>query len=357
MARGGAERFLLDLLNNLDRQIFSPTVILFKDKGPYYEELRSLNFPIFTLEKRAGIDFLNIKRIYKILKEIKPQIVHTQLGGDIRGRLAAKLAGVKVLISTEQNVNKGESLSRRLVKIITSFWTDVIVAISPAVAEDMKNRYLLAKSKCQLIIPNGIDLKKFPYHKNRPLQNPILVGAVGRLTPQKGFDLLIKAWQELRLKNAKLVIVGEGVEKNNLQLKINSAQLENQIKLVGDIPDMTNFYQTLNLQVIPSRWEGLGIVALEAGASGVPILASAVDGLKEIIKPNTGWLSKPNDVKNLQENLELALNSLETDETKNKQEQLHDLISTNFSIEIVSQEYSKLYLKLYQKNYENFTGK
>jgi glycosyltransferase involved in cell wall biosynthesis len=357
MARGGAERFLLDLINNLDRQIFTPLVILFKGTGPYYEELKALDLPIFVLEKKAKIDFFNIKKIYKILKETKPQIVHTQLGGDLRGRLAAKLAGIKIIISTEQNINRSEAWYQRITKIISSFWATDIVAISPAVALDMKKRYFLPNSKCQLIIPNGIDLKKFPYQETRPQQSPLLVGAVGRLSAQKGFDLLISAWQKLKPENAKLIIVGDGAEKKSLQEQINQAGLENQVTLAGDIPNMPAFYQTLNLMVIPSRWEGLGIVALEAGASGIPIIASSVDGLKDIVNTNNAWLSEAGDTNKLKENLANALDSLDNQETREKQRLLYDVIKTRFTIEKVSEEYAKLYLKWYRQIYENSPSK
>ncbi len=357
LARGGAERFLLDLLANLDRQIFSPAVILFKAPGVWYEELKSLSLPVFVLEKKPKISFSNLKQIYKILKDIKPQIVHTQLGGDIRGRLAAKLSGVKIIISTEQNINKDEAWYQREAKIITSLWANVIVAISSAVAGDMKKRYFLPSAKCQLIIPNGINLKNFPYQEERLKQEPILVGAVGRLTKQKGFDLLIAAWQKLNPAKAKLIIVGEGLERKSLEAQIKQAGLENKIELAGDIPLMPDFYKRLNLLVMPSRWEGLGIAALEAGASGVPIIASNIDGLKDIIKPETGWLAKPGDINDLSRVLEIALESLGSEETKNKQRQLHDLISENFSIEKVSAAYSALYLNWYRQIYENTSSK
>lgn len=357
MARGGAERFLLDLLISLDKNIFSPSVILFKDKGPWYKELETLNLPIFSLSKKSLIGINNVWEIYKILKENKTEIVHTQLGGDIRGRLAAKLAKVKIIISTEQNINIDERWFRRFAKIISSFWANEIVAISSAVAQDMRKRYLLPKIKSQLIIPNGLNLKKFFYQENRPKQNPILVGAVGRLTKQKGFDILITAWHKIQLANAKLIIVGEGQEREVLKKQIKNLGLKEQIELAGDISDMPNFYKNLNLMVIPSRWEGLGIVALEAGASGVPIIANDIDGLKDIIDSKTGWPVNASEADNLSKTLKIVLNSLETEEIKIRQRALRSLVETKFSIERVSDEYSKLYLKLWRQAYENTPSK
>jgi glycosyltransferase involved in cell wall biosynthesis len=357
LARGGAERFLIDLLSSLNRQRFEPSLILFKEKGVGYEELSLLNIPTIVLEKRSKIDLRNIWQIYKNLKEISPDIVHTQLGGDIRGRLAAKLAKIKIIISTEQNINHNEDLGRRLAKIITSFWTKAIVAITPAVATDMKKRYLLNDSKCQIIIPNGLPLNKFPYQEERPQGLEIIVGAVGRLNKQKGFDNLITAWHQLRPEKTKLLIAGSGPEEKYLKQQIKKTGLETKISLLGDVADMPSFYQSLNLFIMPSRWEGQGIAALEAGASGVPVLASASDGLAEIIQTDTAWVCAKDQVENLATTLKDALSNLNSEEAKKRQRNLRDLIVRNFSITKSTEAYSQLYEKLWQKNYENITSK
>lgn len=354
LARGGAERFLLDLLSQIDRQRFEPIIILFKEKGVLFDELQKLAIETFVLEKKTKFDFNNIWQIYQILRKESPDIVHTQLGGDIRGKIAAKLARIKILISTEQNLNFTENREQRWAKIITSLWTKTIVAISPAVAKDMAKRYLLPKNKGQIIIPNGININKFPYQENRPEQTPLIAGAAGRLVKQKGFDLLITAWQKLFPQDIKLLIAGEGPEKENLKTQIKEAGLEKQIELIGPISLMTEFYQQLNLFIMPSRWEGLGIAALEAGAMGVPVLASDADGLKEIIKPEkTGWTCQAGSTKSLEEGLAEALSFLGNEGTKLKQKNLRKLIIENFTIQQVTQRYEELYLKLWQESYEN----
>lgn len=109
--------------------------------------------------------------------------------------------------------------------------------------------------------------------------------------------------------------------------------------------------------IIPSRWEGLGIVALEAGASGIPLVASDVDGLKNIVNTNNAWLIKAGDINSLSDALASALASLNSPETKNKQRNLYDLIKNKFSIKKVSEEYTKLYLKLHRQIYENTSSK
>jgi glycosyltransferase involved in cell wall biosynthesis len=356
MASGGAERFLLDLLQTIDRERFDPLVILFKEAGRWHQELEKLNLPIFILSKKSKISLANFWQIYKLLKKERPAIVHTQLGGDLRGRLAAKLAGVKIIVSTEQNINRQESWYQRWAKIITSLWTEAIVAISPAVAKDMHRRYFLPWKKCELIIPNGIPLKKFEYQEKRPETGIITVGAVGRLNKQKGFDILIEAWLKVKIENTRLIIAGEGEEREVLQKQIEKLGLSQQISLIGNVQDMSAFYQSLNLLVMPSRWEGLGIAALEAGACGVPVVASAVDGLGDIINENTGWSLIPNDAKELARVLQEALSQLNSEVTRFKQAKLRTLIEEKYSINQVTVNYEDLYLKLWRQHYENIAG-
>jgi len=356
MASGGAERFLLDLLQTIDRGRFAPLVILFKEAGQWHPELEKLALPIFVLSKKSKISLNNCWQIYKILKKEKPEIAHTQLGGDLRGRLAAKLAGVKIIISTEQNINRQEHWCQRATKIVTSLWTEVVVAISPAVAQDMRRRYFLPSKKCELVIPNGIPLEKFKYQEKKPNNEIITVGAVGRLNKQKGFDILIEAWLKVKTENARLVIAGEGEEREVLQKQINNSGLSEKISLVGNIQDMPAFYQSLNLLIMPSRWEGLGIAALEAGACGVPVVASAVDGLGDIINENTGWPLVPNDSQELAKILQKALSQLNSEATKTKQVKLRKLIEEKYSISQVTHNYEDLYLKLWRQHYENITS-
>jgi len=357
MARGGAERFLIDLIDNLNKDIFEPSVIIFKEKGAGYNELQTLNIQITVLEKKSTIDFHNILNIIRQLKNDKPDIVHTQLGGDLRGRLAAKLAGVKVIISTEQNTNFNEAISRRLVKIFTSCLTDKIIAISPAVARDMKHRYLLPKHKCNQIIPNGINLNKFIFSETRPGKVPLIVGGVGRLTAQKGFDLLIEAWKRLKLDNIRLIIAGSGPDKDNLNRQIIKNNLTQQIQLSGDVADMSDFYQHLDLFVMPSRWEGLGIAALEAGACGVPVVASAVGGLSDFITEETGWTFKVGDIDSLKYAITDAITAIKSNKTNSKQIKLRSLIVEKFSIQQVALAYEKLYLELFKEKYEDSSSK
>ena len=107
---GGAERFMVDLILNLDREKYEPTLILFKRGGIWLEELNLAGISALVLQKKFKIDLINFFNILKSIKMIKPTIVHTELGGDLYGRLAAKILKVPFIISTEQNLNPNENI-------------------------------------------------------------------------------------------------------------------------------------------------------------------------------------------------------------------------------------------------------
>ena len=106
---GGAERFILDLIENLDLNLFSPTLILFDHGGFFVEELKNYNIDLIILKKKFKFDLVNFFKLCWEIKKNRPQIVHTQLGGDIYGRLAAWILRVPIIVSTDK-MFKGKNL-------------------------------------------------------------------------------------------------------------------------------------------------------------------------------------------------------------------------------------------------------
>lgn len=341
---GGAERFLLDLIKNLDKDKFSIHLILFQKEGAWIEEIKQLPVEYLVLNKKHKIDLNNAWQIYKAIKKIKPAIVHTQLGGDLRGRVAAILARVKVIIATEQNINKEENILYSFLKAITALFVQEIVSISKAVQKESKKKYFICSHKYKRVIYNGVDTTKYSYLQNRRNNaNKIIVATAARLSHQKGLDILIKAWAKVKPQNAELIIGGEGKEKENLKKLIEKEDLEDKIKLIGWPQSMPDFYKNIDLFVMPSRWEGLGIAALEAAASGTPLLLSDADGLREIAGDSEAWIAKAGSLSSLSESLKKALNEINDLETEKKRKNLRRKIENNFSSKVISKKYQDLY--------------
>ncbi|HOZ53138.1 MAG TPA: glycosyltransferase [bacterium] len=344
---GGAERFILDLIYNLNPEVFETSLLLFSGQGFFYSEAISRGLGVKVLKKRFKIDILNFYNIYRHIRKIKPDIVHTQLGGDIYGKIAAKLAGVKSIVSTEQNVLVNDNKIIKFFKKKTAEFSDKIIAISSAVKRDIIENYQISSEKINLIF-NGISVEKFQQdRKNNFNKNQIVFGSIGRLTSQKNFSLLIEALSKIKNKNFKCLIAGEGELRDKLEKEIERYGLGNKVELLGLKKDIKGFLSDLDFFVLPSKWEGLGVVLLEAGLSRLPVLASATGGILDIIKDKkTGILFKNNNINDLARKLDYFLDFNNRKNLDTLGDNLFDYIINKFDIKKVASQYESVYLNL-----------
>jgi glycosyltransferase involved in cell wall biosynthesis len=347
---GGAERLLIDLIENTDRKKYEISVLGVVSGGPLVKNLELLGVKVLIVGKKTKIGLLTIFKIYQYLKKEKPQIVHTHLfAGDTWGRISAILAGVPVIVSTEHSTNFDENIIKRLVKKNLSYFTDEIIAISETV-KSHSQKYDWIKPKKIKVIYNGIDLEKFSLIDSRPGwdENEVKIGFVGRIEESKGTEYLIKAFSEINKSSLKLEIklkiIGDGSQRKNLEAMSERLGLKKRVEFLGTKDNQKEIYQEMDILAIPSLWEGLSITALEAMAAGVPIIASNVGGLREIVKnKKTGLLVEPRNPEALAEKIIWAAENYNlmrqmAEEAKKEVE--------NFDIESKAKEYEKVYERL-----------
>lgn len=346
LASGGAEKFILDLVNNLNHDIFEIKVLAFNGGGFFEEEFIKRNINLKILKKKFKLDLFNFYQICKEIKFFSPDIVHTQLGGDIYGKIAAKLMGVKKIVSTEQNVLDNDNFIVRFFKKITANFSDKIIVISNSVKKDVVNRYKIDENKT-ILIPNGVDCSLFDASQQIKKGNSLVFGSIGRLNEQKNFSLLIKALANFKDRDFLCLIVGEGELKKELEDQISALSLSDKIKLLGTKKDIFSFLNSLDFFVLPSKWEGLGIVLLEAGLAKLPVLASATGGILDIIIDNkTGILFKNNDLSDLILKLKYFFDDQNRENLRFMSNNLYNLVKKEFDIRVVSQKYTTFYLSL-----------
>lgn len=343
---GGAEKLLVDIVKNLDKEKFLSEVICLKRFGFWGIELKKEGIPLILAGKDKRLGLITLFKLIKILKKEKPDVVHTHLfGADIWGRLAARLAGVKVIVSTEHNLNYQEGFLKKILKKSTAGLADSIVAVSQAVKDYAVKFEKADKNKIEVIY-NGVDVGKFlnrsrNYKKGR---EEMVIGSVGRLAKQKGFDCLIGALAKIE-RRIKCYIAGDGAERKKLEKLIKKLNLTGWVELVGWQKDMPNFLNSLDIFVLPSRWEGFGVAILEAGLAGLPVVAAAVDGIKEIIEdPKDGLLFRKEDEEDLAKKLNYLLESPEERERLGLN--LQNKVKEKFAIGKIVKEYEDLYLRL-----------
>ena len=344
---GGAEKFLLDLIKNLDRNRFAPSVIFFDHGGFFLKDFQDLEIPVIVLEKKFKFDPFNFWQLKRALRKLAPEIVHTQLGGDIYGRAAAVRLGLIKIISTEQNVQVGESRLANRLKKYTARLARIIVAISEAVKNDSLRRYHLNPAQVT-VIPNGVEVDEF-LCEPRAFNNPekVIFGSIGRLTAQKNFSLLISALAKVKEKNWECRIAGDGELRGRLEEQIKTLGLGGRVRLVGRTKNAPEFLRGLDAFILPSLWEGLGNVVIEAGLTGLPVAVSNAGGLKEIVTDReTGLLFDPKDEAALVRTLEYILDPANRETLKNFGRRLQAEARERFDIKKIAARYEKVYLEL-----------
>jgi len=340
---GGAEKMAVELAKLCDRDQFEIEVLCLRTGGLWEYELHEAEVPFTVIGSLQHPIIFDFFKIIKFIRASQPDIVHTHLfGADFYGRLAAKLAGVKKIISTEQNLNLNESGLKKIAKKWTAKLANRIVASSEAIKKYLIEREGVPAEKIEVIY-NGVEVEKFlNLSRNYRVSRPV-VGSVGRLSRQKGFNYLIKAAAEI--PDIQVSIAGVGEKKASLIRQIIALGLEKQIHLAGLQKDTAAFMNGLDIFVLPSRWEGFGIVILEAGLSGLPVIASRVDGILEIIEDGKdGILFDPGDVADLVAKVKKLLADPAERERlgKNLQQKVRD----KFDIKKIVKQYEDLYHRI-----------
>ncbi|MDO9399659.1 MAG: glycosyltransferase [bacterium] len=348
---GGAERLVIDIAKNLNQEKFIVKIICMKRFGIWEQELKDSGIQLILLGQKRGCSFFSLIKLIRILKKECPDIVHTHLfGADFYGSIATRLVGIKYLVSTEHNFNYSEGLIRKIIKMFISKLFNNIIAVSEAVKNYVIKDYCV-KSKKILVIYNGVDVNKFFQHfkkrENVKENRNIVIGSVGRLVEQKGFKYLIEAVNKLSSQNIDIecLIAGDGELKTVLLEKVKKLGLENKIKFLGSQKDIKSFLNKIDIFILPSLWEGFGLVILEAGLAGLPVIVSKVGGIVEIIEDKKdGLFVNPANSDDLAQKIKDLIEHKEfRDELAIN---LQTKVKNNFTIQNTVAQYEQYYNKL-----------
>lgn len=269
------------------------------------EDIVYLAIPIKTKSEASPKIFLSLLKLLPLIKKYRIDIIHSHTRTtQILGWLLHRTTGVRH-ISTCHGFFK-----RRLFRRIFPGWGNKVIAISEAVKDHLIFD-LGVKNQAVTVIHSGIDIEKFkiqnPKSKNEikkefGLGNGPVVGTIARLSLEKGHSYLIEAMKIVlgKIPNAQLVIIGEGKTKENLLCLIKNLRLEKNIFLIPTVNDTCQALMAMDLFVLPSLKEGLGLSLMEAMAAALPVIGSGVGGIKTLIRHGyDGLLVKPADVQGL----------------------------------------------------------
>lgn len=295
---GGAERALVELATRLDRARVDSAVYCLQPRPPSDEAscvppLEAAGIKVHCLGARRGWQIPGaLSRLRRLLIEQKPDVVQTFLfHANVIGRIAARRAGVRRVVS---GIRVAERHSRWHLWIdrLTAGLVDRYVCVSQAVARFSAERAGLPADRL-VVIPNGIDARRYPAERPADLDSCGLragrrvVTYVGRLDRQKGVRWLLETaplWLE-RLPDCDLLLVGRGPEQGALEVACRERGISDRVHLAGWRNDVPEVLAASHLLVLPSVWEGMPNVVLQAMASRLPVLATDVEGVRELLGP------------------------------------------------------------------------
>lgn len=356
----GAEQHLLALLAGLRARQVEPSLLLLvepdKPMDDYVQLLAARSIPVQRVPIYHDADALVIRRLIAALRGLQPDVVHTHLfHADLYGTLAARLAGVSVVVSSRHN---DDAFRYRLpVRLLNrALWpmTNAAIAISDAIARFTIETESAPARKVRRIY-YGLDTAVPPPDRAAAHQavcselglpsGSRLVGMVCRLVEQKGVTYGLEAFRQVAVEfpDVYLLIVGDGPLRAGLE--IQAAPLGSRVRFLGWRQDSQPLLAAFDIFLAPSLWEGFGLVILEAMARQTPVIASGVSAIPEIVvSGETGLLVPPRE----SDALANALRTLLRDAALRQHMGLlgRDRLETHFSADRMADETTALYREL-----------
>lgn len=300
---GGAEILLRELSVGLLRRGFRVS-IGYSSSGPLVQELTSLGLPLTRLPRLMRIDPILFCGMVGLIRRESPQIVHTHLfKSDFHGRLAARIAGVPVVVSTLHSIDPWAQ-ERSLGRLYgwTARFADRVIAVSEDVRRFHATHTGIPEEKL-VTIENGVDIHRFAglesagrsVRKELGFDDALVFGVIGRLTPPKDHSTFLKAAALIlkKLPKARFLIVGDGPLRKDLEIQAQKTGLGHAVIFTGLRKDVPALLAALDVLVFSSLWEGLPVALLEGMAAARPIVATTVGGIPEVVLPNKSALLVP----------------------------------------------------------------
>lgn len=306
MDLGGTETMLMNLYRKINKQMYFDFISYYDREGYYDNEIRRLGGNVIRCDSPSKIGQIKSTiNLYKIIRENNYDIVHAHtLFNCGTVMIAAKLAGVKIRIShAHTNLDNITNLMKKfyinIMRVLIRIFSTKYVACSESAAVYLFGKSIVNKKNYK-ILHNYVNYEEILLTQDKNsireelklAKDDVLIGHIGRFVEAKNHEFLIDIINEIIKvnKNVKVILVGDGPLRNNIENKIKELDLIDNVFLLGLRNDINIILNNLDLFIFPSKYEGLGLVILEAQAAGVKCLVS--EAIQEEADLNIGLLKK-----------------------------------------------------------------
>ena len=337
---GGVTRHIESLITGLDPARFTPIVVCFArpELLPFIQKVIRANARVYSIKVMIpwGLPKMFF-HLCSVLRREQPQIMHIHLHlffTCVLGFLAGKLQKVPFIVHTEHQPEVDfrdhyiiplAVLDKALIRVIRNLQFSIsrkIIAVSRFVKEQIVKRYGVPDERIKVVY-NGIDSTEFIRQENiggirrrfGMYEGEKVVGAVGNLFDVKGYNYLLEAAAEVLMRDTKVrfIIAGEGKQGSYLRSYAKKLGIDRKVKFTGYLKEINALYSIMDIFAMSSLFEGLPYTLLEAISIGIPVVATAVGGIPEVITgENKGILVAPRDPHALAEKILFLLQHAET---------------------------------------------
>lgn len=283
----GAERMCENLSIALKKEGHSVIAVsLYTEQTPITDRLSQAGIRVVYLDKKRGLDLSMYGKLIRLFREEKPDVVHTHIIASKYGLPAAVIAGVPKIIHTVHNVAQKEQPKDGIIMNSLMFRKNgvVPVALSPAVQATIQEVYGLAKEEIPVIY-NGIDLSRCIPKSAYSACGLFKILHIGRFMDVKNHELLLCSFAELARKHSNVILqlIGEGPLLEQMKELSYELKIADQVEFLGPQPDVYTYLNRADVLVLPSKYEGVPMTLIEAMGTGLPIIASAVGGVPDML--------------------------------------------------------------------------
>lgn len=352
---GGLQQVIYNLCRTLDRNRFDISVLCLRAKGLFATDVEALGIPVYLAEqKEHGADYFAFRKVARLLRELRIDVIHTHNTQPFfDGTIGAVLAGVRTVVHTDHARAFPDKLRYMVAEWAMSLYAYRVVGCSEHTSQQLMRYEKISKRKI-VTIPNGIDGSRFELTIDRQAKRRELgiheqgsvIGLAVRLSDQKGITFLLQAMPRILAKHpdTTLLIAGDGDLRMDLERETQQLGIAARVKFCGPRKDIPELLKLLDLYVLPSKWEGLPMVILEAMAAGCPIVATDVGGNSTaVVDGVTGALVPPQDPGALADAIIRLLDS--PDLQKSYAANGKNRFRERFSAETMARQYERLYLR------------